>query len=155
MTFIADENIKRKVGSLIRLLSSPNDGEVLGAARGLVRTLESAGFDIHALATHVEKANGSGLSEAQMKKLFDAGYAAGVQAAENRQHGSDDFRGTDGKPTWEAVALFLQRNKHRLDLKHHEFIDKVAAQTVWGDEPTERMHKYLHSLFYKLGGKIT
>jgi hypothetical protein len=155
MTFIADENITRKVGSLIRLLSSPNDGEVLGAARGLIRTLESAGFDIHALATHVEKANGSDLSEAQMKKLFDAGYAAGVQAAENRQHGSDDFRGTDGKPTWEAVALFLQRNKHRLDPKHHEFIDKVAAQTVWGDEPTERMHKYLHSLFYKLGGKIT
>jgi len=26
---------------------------------------------------------------------------------------------------------------------------------VWGDEPTERMHKYLHSLFYKLGAKIT
>jgi hypothetical protein len=43
----------------------------------------------------------------------------------------------------------------RADLKHHEFIDKVAAQTVWGDEPTERMHKYLHSLFYKLGAKIT
>jgi hypothetical protein len=67
----------------------------------------------------------------------------------------NDFIGTDGKPTWEAVALSVQRNKHRLHPRTHEFIDKVAAQTVWGDEPTERMHKYLHSLFYQLGGKIT
>ena len=58
-------------------------------------------------------------------------YAAGVQDTENRQHGSDDFIGTDGKPTWEAVALFLQRNKHRLDPKHHEFIDDMAARTAW------------------------
>jgi hypothetical protein len=152
MTFIADENIAKRVASLIRRLSSQSDGEIVATARALMRTLESAGTDIHALAGHVEKPNGNSLPKAEMKKIFDAGYAAGVQAAENRQHGSDDFSGTDGKPTWEAVALFLQRNKHRLDLKHHEFIDKVAAQTVWGDEPTERMHKYLHSLFYKLGG---
>jgi hypothetical protein len=155
MTFIADENIAKRVASLIRRLSSQSDGEIVATARALMRTLESAGTDIHALAGHVEKPNGNSLPKAEMKKIFDAGYAAGVQAAENRQHGSDDFRGTDGKPTWEAVALFLQSNKHRLDLKHHEFIDKVAAQTVCGDEPTERMHKYLHSLFYKLGGKIT
>ena len=42
------------------------------------------------------------------------------------------FIGTDGKPTWEAVALFLQRNKHRLDPRHHEFIDDMAARTAWG-----------------------
>ena len=53
------------------------------------------------------------------------------------------------------VALFLQRNKHRLDPKHHEFIDDMAGRTAWGEEPTERQHKYLHSLFFKLGGKIT
>ena len=42
----------------------------------------------------------------------------------------------------------------RADLKHHEFIDKVAAQTVYGREPTERMHKYLFSLFLRLGGRV-
>jgi hypothetical protein len=154
MTFIADENIAKRVASLIRRLSSQSDGEIVATARALMRTLESAGTDIHALAGHVEKPNGKHIPEEEMRRIFEAGYTAGVQAAENRQHGSDDFRGTDGKPTWEAVALFLQRNKDRLDSKHHEFIDKVAAQTVWGDEPTERMHRYLHSLFFKLGGKI-
>jgi hypothetical protein len=155
MTFIADQNIARKVASLIRRLSSQSDGEIVATARALMRTLESAGTDIHALAGHVEKPNGNGLTKAEVKKIFDTGYAAGVQAAENRQHGSDDFLGTDGKPTWQAVALFLQRNKHCLDLKHHKFIDKVTARIPWDDEPTERMHKYLHSLFYQLGGRIT
>jgi hypothetical protein len=155
VTFIFDESIARKVGSLIRLLSSPNDGEVLNAARGLVRTLETAGFDIHALEAHVEKPNGNRLSEAQMKELYDAGYAAGVQAAENRHHGIGDFHDADGKPNWEAVALFLQRNKNRLDIRHHDFVDDMASRTAWGREPTEKQHRYLHSLFYKLGGKIT
>ena len=73
--------------------------------------LKSAGSDIHALAERIEKPNGNSLTEAEMKKLYDAGYAAGVQAAENRHQGIDDFSNTDGKPNWDAVALFLQRNK--------------------------------------------
>jgi prophage maintenance system killer protein len=56
---------------------------------------------------------------------------------------------------WEAVSLFLQRNKDRLEAKHHQFVDDMASRTVYGREPTEKQHKYLHSLFYKLGGKLT
>ena len=29
----------------------------------------------------------------------------------------------------------------------------MASRTVYGREPTEKQHKYLHSLFFKLGGK--
>jgi hypothetical protein len=47
----------------------------------------------------------------------------GVQDAENKAHGANDFRTTDGKPEWSDVALFLQRNKARLDAKHHEFVE--------------------------------
>ena len=71
----------------------------------------SVGADFHAWAEHTEKPNGSGLNEAEAKKIFDAGYAMGVQDAENKQHGANDFRTTDGKPEWNDVALFLQRNK--------------------------------------------
>lgn len=145
----------RKAANLIRRLSSPSDGEVVATVHALRRVLETDGSDLHGLADCVEKPNGKHIPEEKLQRVYDAGYAAGVQATENRQHGVDDFLGTDGKPTWEAVALFLQRNKHRLPQRCHEFIDKMAAQTVWGDEPTERMHKYLHSLFYQLGGKIT
>jgi hypothetical protein len=152
---IANPDIAKKVADLVRRLASPHDGEVIATARALRRVLEANGLDLHAVADPLVAANGKHIPEEEMRRLYDAGFAAGVQAAENRQHGTDDFRGTDGKPTWEAVALFLQRNKDRLDLKHHEFIDDMAARTAWGHEPTERQHKYLHSLFYKLGGKIT
>ena len=155
MSFVTDEKVLRKVARQLRLLSSPNDGERVAATYALERTLKSAGSDVHALADHVEHPNGKGVPDEQLQKVWDTAYARGVQDAENRQHGIDDFIGTDGKPTWEAVALFLQRNKHRLGPKHQEFIDDMAGRTAWGHEPTERQHKYLHSLFFKLGGKIT
>jgi hypothetical protein len=84
-----------------------------------------------------------------MRKAIDDAYAMGVHDAEN------DFHNTDGKPGWEAVALFLQRNKDRLEARHHQFVDDMASRTVYGREPNEKQHKYLHSLFYKLGGKLT
>ena len=144
-----------KLGNLIRRLGSNNDGELVATVHAMRRVLDSVGADFHAWAEHTEKPNGSGLNEAEAKKIFDTGYAMGVQDAENKQHGANDFRTTDGRPEWNDVALFLQRNKARLDAKHHEFVDDMASRTVWGREPTERQHKYLHSLFFKLGGKIT
>ena len=128
---IADPATAKRIADLIRRLASPHDGEVIATVRALRRVLEASGLDIHAVAAPLEAPNGKHIPEEEMRRLYDAGFAAGVQAAENRQHGSDDFIGTDGKPTWQAVALFLQRNKSRLDPKHHEFVDKVASQTVW------------------------
>ena len=121
------------------------------------RVLESAGTDAHGLVDHLESAGeaNSGISREALKKAFERGYATGVEDAENRQHDGREFRNTDGRLEWDAVALFLQRNKHRLDPRHHDFIDDMAARIAWEREPTERQHKYLHSLFYKLGGKIT
>jgi len=150
---IADDPIvAKRIADCVRQLSSPNDGEIIAAGRALQRTLKANGLDIHAVADPLEAPNGKHIPEEEMQRLWDAAYARGVQDTENRQHGVDDFIGTDGKPTWEAVALFLQRNKNRLDPK---LIDDMAARTAWGHEPTERQHRYLHSLFYKLGGKIT
>ena len=145
------KTLEERLADCIRVLSSEKDGEVVAAARALKRTLESAGTDIHGLANAIEKlGKRAEVSKEQMKQIWDTA----VQHTENRLHGGDDFRSTDGKPTWQSVALYCQRNKHRLDTKHHDFIDKVAAQTVWGREPTERMHKYLFSLFLRLGGRI-
>jgi hypothetical protein len=146
--------LEGRIAQLIRLTSSDQEGEVAAALHAIMRTLKSTdAANIHALADRLE--NGNDLSQADMQKLYEAGYAAGVQAAERRHHGSDDFHNADGKLAWETVALFLQRNKDRLDAKHHEFVDDMASRTAWGHEPTERQHRYLHSLFYKLGGKIT
>jgi hypothetical protein len=152
--------IKEKLAALICLLSSNQDGEALGAARAIGRTLDAAGLDIHVLAEHVK--NGHGLTDADKQAIRNeienaraVGYAEGVKAAESKQHGTGAFRNTDGKLEWTEVALFVQREKHRLPDKHHEFVDDMASRTVYGREPTPKQHQYLHSLFFKLGGKVT
>lgn len=144
-----------RLGDVIRRFSSTSDGELVATAHAMRRMLQSVGADVHDLAEHIEPANGNGFDEATAKQIYAAGYAQGVQDTENNHFGVADFRNTDGKPEWDQVALYLQRNKHRLDPKHHEFIDDMASRTVWGREPTEKQHRYLHSLFFKLGGKIT
>ena len=79
-------SIRIKLAKYIRLLTSDQEGEVIAAAEALKRTVKADGADIHTLADLVEQANGGKLNEAEMKKLFDAGYEAGhaegVRAAE-------------------------------------------------------------------------
>jgi hypothetical protein len=150
---------EEKIAYTLRLLDSDQAGEIVAAVHALKRLLQSLGTDWNGLANGFEKIlnsnSGGAITQAQMQKAISDAYAAGIQDAENKAHGAHDFQNTDGTPAWEAVALFLQRNKHRLPARNHEFVDKMAAQTVWGKEPSEPQHKYLKSLFYQLGAKIT
>src|SRR5215468_9007699 len=146
------KTLEEKIAAVVRLLASDRDGEVIAAVNALKRTLESAGTDINGLAHGIENLGKNTVVPDEIKKKI---WDAAVQHTENRLHGGDDFRSTDGKPTWQAVALFCQRNKQRLRPQTHEFVDKMASQTVWGREPTQNQHKYLFALFLQLGGKIT
>jgi hypothetical protein len=56
-------------------------------------------------------------------------------------------------PTDYDVALYLQREKGRLPEKHYEFIDRMV-HCLRPVEPTPKQRQYLHSLFFKLGGRI-
>ena len=150
------------LGEVICQLASTNDGQLVAAARGLQRLLKTHGIDIHAVVEHLENGGGDNLSEAAKEKVraaveqaFNDGYAEGVREAESKQHGTGAFRNTDGSLEWSEVALFVQRQKQRLDSRHHEFVDDMASRTVYGREPTPKQHQYLHFLFYKLGGQIT
>ena len=156
--------ILHRLASCIRLLLSANSSERTAAILGVQRTLqtisEDKSVDIHTLAKRIE--SGSGLTDIDKQKIRSEidnaraiGYAEGVKAAEAKQHGTGAFRNTDGKLEWTEVALFVQREKRRLPEKHHTFVDDMASRTVYGREPTQPQHKYLHSLFYKLGGRIT
>jgi hypothetical protein len=145
------KTLEERIADIIRMLGANEDGLVLNAVSSLKRVLASAGTDLHGLAHGIENLGKSTVVPDEIKKKI---WDAAVQHTENRLHGADDFASTDGKPTWQSVALYCQRNINRLDAKHHDFINKVAAQTVWDQEPTERMHKYLFSLFLRLGGRI-
>jgi hypothetical protein len=145
--------IVTKLATFVRLLSSDKEGEIVAAAHAIKRTLKSAGADIHTLAERVEKPNGSGLTEAEMKKLYNAGFNAGMREAENRRYGSADFHNVDGTPHWHEIALFCQQHNDRLTVTEKPFVNDMAARTVWR-EPTEKQAKWLKSIFLRLGGRI-
>jgi hypothetical protein len=161
LTARRDDRHGSRLGDIIRRLVSDSQGEALAALCAMARLLENHRLSFLDLADHIEN-GGGGLSEDDKKKIRSEienaraiGYAEGVKAAEAKQHGTGAFRNTDGALDWKEVALYCQREIHRLHPKHHDFINKVAAQTVYDREPTQPMHKYLHSLFYQLGGRIT
>ena len=56
------------------------------------------------------------------------------------------------------IALFVQREKHQLPDRHHEFIDDMVSRLERREHRpmlTSKQQEYLRSLFLKLGGKIT
>ena len=142
---------EQKLGTFIRLLASEQDGEALAAARAIVRVLKSTGADIHTLAERVENVNGGKLTDTEMRKLYDAGFQAGMRAVENRSTG--EFHNVDGTPAWNEIALFCQQNNSRLRENERQFVNDMAGRSVWR-EPTEKQAKWLKSIFYRLGGKI-
>jgi hypothetical protein len=129
--------IAAKLATFIRLLSSDKDGEVVVAARAMQRTLKAVGADIHALADRVEKPNGK-LSDADMKVLYEAGFADGRRAAENTQQRSGDFYNVDGTPSWHEMATWCQQQKDRLKDKEREFIDDMRAAQCGANPPRGR-----------------
>jgi hypothetical protein len=143
------KTLEQRIADCIRMLNASKPGVIVAAVTVLKQVLASAGTDFHGLAHGVENL-GKEISNEERKKIWDMA----VQHTENRLHGADDFIDSSGKPTWQSVALYCQRNIHRLAPKHHDFINKVAANTVYDREPTPPMHKYLFSLFLQLGGKI-
>jgi hypothetical protein len=143
--------IAKKLAAPLRLLSSNRDGDVIAAGRAIIRMLKGVGADIHALAERIEKPSAGGRTNAEMKKLYDAGYAAGTRDAE--QHGNIDFHNVDGTPERHEIARFCQQHSDRLRMQEKTFVNEMASQTVWR-EPTEKHAKWLRSIFHRLGGRI-
>src|SRR5262245_25473525 len=159
LTVRRDSRHGSRLGDVIRRLMSNSEGEAFGALCAMARLLESCGCTFHDLADHIENGGLSADAKEKIRATVEEaraiGYAEGVEAAESKQHGTGAFRNTDGTLEWTEVARYCQRQKHRLPEKHHEFVDDMAARTVYGREPTPKQHQYLHSLFFRLGGKIT
>jgi hypothetical protein len=132
---------------LLLMLSATLPAEIIAARDALVKLLKEAGSDIHALVGQM-----NGLSEAEMAKLYAAGFEAGMRA-QQKQFGNEDFHNADGMPTWDVIARFCQQHGDRLRDKERQFINDIVAKTVWR-EPTAKQQKWLRSIFLRLGGKL-
>jgi hypothetical protein len=143
MLAMSIEPVAEKLGKLLKLLSSPRDGEVLNAARAILRTLEGAGTDIHELATRIE---GGKLSEADVREIYDAAYQDGKQAQAAEQ--ADEFHNVG--PSWHDMAIECRDHDNgRLTPREREFVEDMVRWTA-RREPSEKQGKWLHMLYVRV-----
>jgi hypothetical protein len=133
-----------KIQKLIRLLSSSNDGEVIAAARAILRTLEAEGADIHELAERVE---GRKLSEAEMKRIYDSAFAAGKKSVE----AAADFSSIDPSP-YEMACDIKREAYDRLNSWEQGLIDTIVRWYAH-KEPSEKQQKHVCAIYYKTIGR--
>lgn len=145
-----------RLADLIRRLGTEFEGEAIATWRALGRLLATQNVGFTDLGNAVEELATGGLAKAEMQRLYDAGFEKGLIEAGRKQTEEQAVYGQrpDGSTDWEAISLFCQREKSRLDAKHGVFVDDLAARMTWGREPTEKQGKYLLSLFRQLGGRI-
>jgi hypothetical protein len=136
--------IADKLGKLLRLLSSNHDGEVIAAARGIERTLKSAGLDIHVLADGV--ITDKKFTEADAKEIYQRGVADGRHAAQQQQPAWHDV----GDPSWHAIACECAHSGRLRDQKEKDFVADMMRWTVHGTEPTEKQAKWLRSIYVRV-----
>jgi hypothetical protein len=155
---VIELSTRKNLANLIRLLGSDREGERLGSVHALDRKLKALGGDFHTLADLIEQTNGGNLSEAEMKKLYDAGYEAGradgVRAAEAKvPHDADGFCHVNGSKSWREIAHFCQqRSTHLRSSKEREFVNDMVRWTR-RQEPTPKQALWLQDIYLQLGGR--
>jgi hypothetical protein len=102
-----------KIAKLIKMLSSSNDGEVLAAARAIVRT-----EDIHELA---KRAAGGG-SPVDLQVIREKAFREGKDAAAAEA----GFRNVDGPSFYEMACEIQRKANGRLRPNERNFVDDMA-----------------------------
>ena len=92
----------------------------------------SRGVSFTDLGDGIERLATGGLEQAEMQRVFDAGYSKGL--ADSTRKRADELtdcgQRLDGSNDWEAISLFCQREKAHLEARHHQFIDDMAGRLV-------------------------
>jgi hypothetical protein len=142
--------IADKLGKLIRLLTSDCDGEVIGAARAITRTLDAAGLDIHALAAGIggAPANGKKFSEEEAREIYQHGVEDGRRAAEQQQPVT--FNDVDEGPSWHTIATECTARAERLRPHEKDFVEDMVRWCVHGGRPTEKQAKWLRAIYVRV-----
>jgi hypothetical protein len=132
-----------KIQKLIKLLSSPNDGEVIGAVHALMRTLKAEGTDIHALAERLESRK---LSQAETQRIYDQAFADGKSAATV----DVGFSSVDPPSFYEMAQEIERKDNGRLNPKERDFVEDMVRWCT-RREPSEKQGKWLHAIYCRIG----
>jgi hypothetical protein len=132
------------------MLSSDKDGEVIAAARAIIRTLHAGKLDIHVLADGLTGANGHNGSnrkytEEDMRTAYESGRDDGRKEAKR----NDGFHSVD-EPTWHQIALECRARVDQLRDREREFVNDMVCRTVHCGELTEKQAKWLRDIWTKV-----
>ena len=149
------KSVDERLGDLVRRLMSDQDGEIVSTVLAIRRVMKTAGLDFHVLADRVQKPNGNGLSEAEMRRIFDEGVEVGLQKAEEERRRPNYFRDVGDAEYWHEIASYCQQNPKRRFLYEREpdFLEDMVEQTADGDAPSEAQQVWLLKIYRRLGGK--
>src|SRR5262245_35484099 len=152
-----NETTAKRIGKLVRMFSSSFENEGHNALRKLKSLLGEERLTFADIATVIESHSGEieelKFSESDMKEAYGCGMEKGRVEEARRQHRPPEFYDEDGRPRWNAISLFCQRQQERLKPSEKEFVDDMAGKTMWR-EPTEKQAKWLLSILIRLGGRI-
>jgi hypothetical protein len=138
--------IAKQLGKFLRLLSSDQDGEVVDSVRALMRTLKSAGLDIHALADTVETKT---WSDDEAKEMYSRGIEKGRAEAESRQpatfHSVNGNGGTE--PDWPMIAEACLKHRPHKSETETTFCEDMQRRCECGGEPTPKQAAWLRKIY--------
>ena len=131
-----------RVGALLRLLGSDQDGEALGAARALGRTLSASGLDLHALADVVENPPAPMVLYRQPEpvrrpRASRTSSPGGIELTPTRRRQVIDAlsraSARDALSAWErefaaSIITTLQGRRPRLSARQHEIIERLMVK---------------------------
>ena len=161
-----DQDVIERLNKMFLILSSPNDGDKLAAIHALNRALEKNGVDYHVLTARMAKPWLSDSAKAQFQAELAnreaIGRASALKEIESRRSAEEIFSSTDGSDDWRKLALYIDREKHRLPPREQTdwsrtFIADMALRArldpTYEVKPKQLVQ--LHRFFARLGGKIT
>jgi hypothetical protein len=145
----------QRIGQIFLMLSSNIDGEVLAAVNALMKTIEAAGADIHAVADTLVGSLSSEpklYSERQFKEMYQKAIEVGRQKglAERPTVNGNSFHDVGPSPSsmtsWHNLAVECGKRQLR-DQTEREFVDDMIIKISVGMAPTEKQGQWLKDIF--------
>jgi hypothetical protein len=152
-----NEPVAKRIAKIFRMLSSDQDGDVLAAVTAMKRLFKSEGLSFHDIATVIESCNGEieekKYSDKDAEIIFARGMEKGIEKGRAEEAAPPEFYDADGRPRWNAIVLFCQKEIARLyKEKEREFVEDMAGYTLYR-QLSEKQQQWLMSIFVKLGGR--
>lgn len=154
MTATEESTMWKRIGSIVPLLSSPNDGEVANAARSIIKVLKGGGKSIHDLAKRLTEDpspwDEGPRQERPKEPPKDDWTKREPPKQERRDNGPRRRPSAWAQDKEDTQKAYPKRNQ--LDSWSEEFLDSIFDQVIHqGRSLTEKQRDKLNEILDKLG----